>query len=137
MNWSDVVTPPKPSVVRQFAGLCLVFAAGWAAWRAWNGQLGAGAAALALVGAAIGVVGLVRPAAIRPIYTGWMIAVFPIGWTVSQLLLGLMFYTVFAPVGLLFRMIGRDGLSLRRREARSYWTNKDTPTSVSDYFRQS
>ena len=36
-------------------------------------------------------VGATLPSANRPIYVGWMVLAFPIGWTVSQAMLGLMF----------------------------------------------
>ena len=61
----------------------------------------------------------------RPIYVGWMVLAFPIGWTVSQAMLALMFYGLFTPIGLLFRLIGRDPLQLSRRSGlETYWTPK-------------
>ena len=78
MQWSDVVAPPKTKTLRQFAGLCLVFASALAAWRGWHGALTERAALVAAAGVAVGLIGLFRPSAIRPIYTGWMMAVFPI-----------------------------------------------------------
>src|SRR5262245_4813191 len=48
-------------------------------------------AAMAVV-AVIGAVGLWRPQLVRPLYVGWMCAAFPIGWTVSHLLLAAIFY---------------------------------------------
>ncbi|HEY6356801.1 MAG TPA: hypothetical protein VIX35_01070, partial [Vicinamibacterales bacterium] len=83
MNWSDAVAPPKPKVLRQFAGLWLVFFVGIAAWRAWHGQTGVRTDVTGLAGVVVGVAGLAAPTAVRYIYTAWMIAAFPIGWTVS------------------------------------------------------
>ena len=37
---------------------------------------------------ATGVIGLFKPQLLRPLYVGWMIAVFPIGWMFSRLALG-------------------------------------------------
>ena len=65
-----------------------------------------------------------------------MIAAFPIGWTVSKIVLGAVFLLVFTPVALVFRLTGRDALQLRRGSGRSYWTGKPAP-SVESYFRQS
>ena len=39
-----------------------------------------------------------------------MVLAFPIGWTVSQVMLALMFFGLFTPIGLVFRLIGRDPL---------------------------
>ena len=54
----------------------------------------------------------------RLIYVGWMVLAFPIGWTVSQVMLALMFFGLFTPIGLVFRLIGRDPLQ-RTRPART------------------
>jgi hypothetical protein len=69
---------------------------------------------------------------LRPVYTGWMIVAFPIGWTVSKIALGLMFFLVFLPVGLVFRMTGRDVLHLKRRAGGSYWLAKPASRSSDD-----
>ena len=137
MHWSNITAAPPQKMLRQFAGLFLLFCVGLAGWRVWNGQTGVWASVLAFVGVGVGVCGLVRPSAVRWIYAGWMVAAFPIGWTISWLALAAMFYGVFAPVALVFRLMKRDALNLRRRNARSYWTAKTLPSSVASYFRQS
>jgi TRAP-type C4-dicarboxylate transport system permease small subunit len=138
MKWSEVVAPPPERLLRQFAGLFLVFFLGLAGWRAWHGQADGWAAALAALALVVGLVGLARPSAVRFIYTGWMIVAFPIGWTVSRVALALVFYGVFTPVAMVFRMMRRDELQLRRRNGRaSYWRPKPTAINVREYFRQS
>ncbi|HYN09270.1 MAG TPA: SxtJ family membrane protein [Vicinamibacterales bacterium] len=136
MQWSDVVARPSPKVLRQFAVLCLIVFGIMAAIGLWRGQGITIPVAIALAGIAVGLVGVVQPAAIRWIYSGWMIAVFPIGWTISRLMLAALFYLVFTPVALVFRLIRRDALHLRRQNARSHWTPKAGATSVDQYFRQ-
>ena len=49
------------------------------------------------------------------IYVGWMILAFPIGWTISQVILVVMFFGLFTPIGLIFRLLGRDPLHRARR----------------------
>jgi len=138
VQWSDVIKPPPQKMLRQFAGLFLVFFLGLAGWRVWGGHADGWAAALAVLAIGVGVLGLVRPSAVRFIYTGWMIVAFPIGWTISCVALGLVFYAVITPVALLFRVIRRDELRLRRAEGRaSFWKPKPSPDSVREYFRQS
>jgi hypothetical protein len=137
MQWSDVVAPPPTKMLRQFAGLFLVVFLGLAAWRVWQGHADTWAAVLAGSALLVGVVGLAWPPAIRYLYTGWMIVAFPIGWTISHLVLALMFYGLFAPVAAVFRLIGRDELRLRRkRSPDSYWTPKPGAARARDYFRQ-
>jgi len=136
MNWSDVTKPPSNRMLRQFAGLWIVFFGGFALWRAWHGQTGASTVGLGAAALIVGVAGLIMPAVVRPIYTGWMIAAFPIGWTVSKITLGGVFYLVFTPVGVVFRLMGRDPLARRRRQQASYWTAKPVTKSGEEYFRQ-
>jgi len=136
MQWSDVTKSASPRMLRQFAGLLIVFAGGILIWRAVAGQLGPWTIGLAALGILVGAIGLVWPTAIRPVYTGWMIAAFPIGWTVSKITLGGVFYLVFTPVAAVFRLMGRDPLALRRRRDASYWLPKTSAKSGDEYLRQ-
>ena len=136
MQWSDVTAPPSRKMLRQFAGLWLVVFGGLAAWRAWQGQVDAWTQALAIGAFVVGGIGLIWPMAIRFVYTGWMIAAFPIGWTISRLVLAVTFYALFTPVAFIFRLMGRDALRLRRGDPRSYWLSQPRPETTDAYFRQ-
>jgi hypothetical protein len=124
-------------MLRQFAGLWLVFFGAVAAWQGFaKGRVGL-AVAFAAAAAAVGTLGLARPRMIRPIFVGWMVAAFPIGWVVSAVLLGLVYYGLFAPVGAAFRLSGRDAMGLRRRDdLLSYWTERPGDPPLRRYFRQ-
>jgi hypothetical protein len=137
MRWSDIPFSPEPRTLRQFAGLWLAFFGGLAAWQGlMRGRPGL-AAALAVLAVVVGGLGLMRPALVRPIFVGWMVLAFPIGWTVSLLLLGLVYYGLFLPIGLAFRLAGRDALALRPRPgATTYWAPHAAPADVRRYFRQ-
>ena len=138
MQWSEVVAPPPRKLLRQFAGLFLVFFLGIAGWRVWHGHADVWAAALATMATVVGVAGLVRPSAVRVIYTGWMIVAFPIGFIVSRVALAIVFYAIFTPVAVVFRMMRRDELQLRQPDdRRSYWQPKSIPEDVREYLRQS
>ena len=66
-----------------------------------------------------------------------MVAVFPIGWTMSKVIMAVIFYGVFTPVAVLFRLMGRDALHLRRQpNADTYWLPKPQAAGVGQYFRQ-
>ena len=66
-----------------------------------------------------------------------MVLAFPIGWTVSLVLLGLVYYGLFLPIGLVFRLVGRDALGLRSQpDATTYWTSRPEMADVRRYFRQ-
>jgi len=137
MNWSDLPLTPPPRTLRQFAGLCLAFFGTLAAWHGLMRDQTSLALALALLAVGLGTVGLVKPQAMRPVYVAWMLAVFPIGWLVSRLILVLLYYGLITPVGLLFRLAGRDLLRLQPRpDTPTYWVPKPEPAGAHSYFRQ-
>jgi hypothetical protein len=66
-----------------------------------------------------------------------MVTLSPIGWVMSHVILGIIYYLVLTPIGLLLRALGRD--PLRRRfetGARSYWIDRGEEPAVERYFRQ-
>jgi hypothetical protein len=129
---------PGDQRLRQFAALWLLLSSGLLVHSIWGlGDFRYLAVFAAVSAVLIGVIGLFKPQLLRPIYVGWMIAVFPIGWTVSRFVLAILFYGVFTPIGLLFRMIGRDALLLKLKpEADSYWIPKDSPGDAGRYLHQ-
>ncbi len=136
MQWSDIQFRPSARTLRQFAGLWLAFFGGLAAWQYFLRHQQGPAEMIALFAMAVGLPGLAWPGLIRPIYVGWMVLAFPIGWTVSQLLLALLYYGLFTPIGLFFRLIGRDPLHLHPPATATYWSPKATPADPRRYFKQ-
>ena len=53
---------------------------------------------------------LVLPAALRPVYKIWMKIGHVLGWINTRLILGLVFFVMFAPIALLFKIFGRDSM---------------------------
>ena len=136
MQWADISFSPRQRTLRQFAILWIVFFMGLAVWHgAWRGRTEVGLTLLALA-IAIGPLGLVRPRAIRPIYVGWMVLAFPIGWLVSSIVLAIVYYGVFTPIAMAFRLLRRDALGRRPRKTDTYWQPKPPVTDVRRYFRQ-
>jgi len=127
---------PEPRMLRWFAGLQMLFFAALA--YAWRDALGTtGIIVMLLVSAAVGVLGLLRPPLIRWVYVGWMVAVFPIGWTVSHLLLAVAYYGVLTPIGFLVRTLRGDPLERAADpQATTYWKPRSQVTDVERYFRQ-
>jgi hypothetical protein len=136
MQWSDVTAAPSPRTLRQFAALFLIVFVLVAGLRVWRGDTGTLTTAIAVTGVVIGLLGLVRPEAIRYVYTGWMIAAFPIGWTISRVIVTLLFYVVFTPFALVFRLIGRDALRRRRHTLTTYWLETNAAEPPESYYGQ-
>ena len=129
---------PSTKQLRQFAGIWLPAFCGLVGWSIgqktghWSGvEIGWVLAGLLSVG------GLILPALIRPIFVGLILLTFPIGWVVSHLLLGLIFYGVVTPIGLILRIIGHDPLQLKKPSGNSVWKTSVGKTDATRYLRQS
>lgn len=137
MTWADIQRNPSTKTLRQFAGVWLVFFLALAAYQGWYRNKPGWGLGLAVLAVVVGGPGLVFPRILRPIYVGWMMLVFPIGWTVSQIMLLLMFYGIITPIAFVLRLKGRDPLCRKRAPDRpSFWMPKETPADLRRYFRQ-
>lgn len=127
---------PTARVLRQFAAAWLVFFLLLAAnqiWRRGHTSAGCVLAAIAL----IGIVGLVKPSALRWLFLTASVVAFPIGWVVSLVMLAIMFYGVVTPVALFWRLRGRDLLQLReKKEQSSFWGRRDAQPAAERYLKQ-
>lgn len=132
INWN-----PSRKELRVFSLLLIVFGAIVAAvfYRRLESHT-PGVAAL-LVASAIGAIGLAAPTLIRPLYVVWMALAFPIGWTVSHLIMLAIYYMVLTPIGLAMRLCGRDPMQRRfDRGAQTYWLPRTSRNELKSYFRQ-
>ena len=90
-----------------------------------------------ITAAVVTVVYYAVPAVRRPIWIGWMVAAFPIGWAMSHMILAITWVLVVTPIGLVMRAIGRDPLHRKiDRDRSSYWTEHDPHGDPKRYFRQ-
>lgn len=127
---------PSARDLRIFASLWLVFLGGLGAFL-WRQEATVAAGWIGLAALAVFVPGMVAPRLVRVIYLGAVYATFPIGFVVSHLILGIVYYLVLTPIGLVLRLSGHDPLT-RRFEAgkTSYWKARGAPKSAHSYFRQ-
>ncbi len=95
------------------------------------------AATLGGLGLLSALLSLLAPAANRPLYVALTLIAFPIGFVLSYVILGGLFYLVITPVGLLLRLAGRDPMSRRFLPGEpSYWVDARPPRSKESYFKQ-
>jgi hypothetical protein len=84
-----------------------------------------------------GVMAVAAPMALKWLYVGLTVVSYPIGFVISYIVVGVMFFLVITPIAFLFRLIGRDGLHRKFEPAAStYWIKRHPPQSVKRYFRQ-
>jgi hypothetical protein len=144
MALMDIHWNPTHRQLRQFGWIALVALplAGWAVQHFTSPtELSAtGASVIAglfAVGVILAIVGTVAPHALQPVFVGAMIVTWPIGWVVREIMMVLIYYGLFMPTAIVFRLIGRDPLQRAiDRQAKSYWTPKKNPAHIEHYFRQ-
>ena len=54
---------------------------------------------------------LVLPGSLKPVYTAWMRVGMVLGYVNTRIILFLLYYVVFVPVGMVRRVIGRDSMA--------------------------
>jgi hypothetical protein len=134
----DVNFNPTRRDLRHFALIWLpIFAAGAGGLILYRGGAWTLPAVLWGVALAVAAAGLINPDLVRPLFVGWLAAAYPIGWTISHLVLALTFYVVVTPIGLLLRLLGRDPLARRRHGSPgSYWIPHQPSKDPASYFKQ-
>jgi hypothetical protein len=113
------------------AGVLLLLA-GWQYFR----HRPTACATLAAIGAALAIIGFFIPPLARAFHTAWMRFATLLGWVNSRILLGLMFYGVFAPYNLIGRIIRRDPLRRRGRAQDSYWIPRKATRQTREQFER-
>jgi hypothetical protein len=89
------------------------------------------------IGVVIFIISLISLKLTKYIYVGMSAATFPIGMCISFIVMAIFFYIVITPIGLIFRLFGRD--SMKRRfepEKESYWILHKQNENLRRYFRQ-
>lgn len=71
--------------------------------------------------------GLLAPATLAPVFYGWRIVGGVLGWINTRILLAVLFYLVFFPLGFFMRLSGWDPLRRRWREDRISYRIESKP----------
>jgi Saxitoxin biosynthesis operon protein SxtJ len=100
-------------------------------WRQQNPRLWALALAVALVLPA-----LVAPPILAPAYRAWMKLAEVLAWVNTRIVLGVVFYGVVTPIGLVMRLTGHDPMRRRFEQAGETYRVRCTPRPASHMTRQ-
>jgi len=129
---------PERKQLRQFAGIWFPAFCAFVGWIVGKKTGHWGGVELAwMVCGAVALAGFIFPPLIRPVFVGLILLTYPIGWVVSHLLLGAIFYLLFLPIGLVLRWTGHDPLQLRPPVGNSLWRTPVGKTDPASYLRQS
>ena len=141
-----VTLKPETRQLRQFGIGGLVVSLALAGLALWRGSLlgfdlgehaPVWAGSLAGAGALLGILGTVAPRLNLPFYVALTMITLPIGIVFSFVIMAVIFYLIITPMGLVFRVLGRDALcETLESERDSYWQPIAGEAPVERYFRQ-
>ena len=126
---------PSDRQLKQFGAVCVI-ALPLIVWL-WSRNTSAAAWA-AGIGAVLCVAGLVSPKLLKPVFIGLSVVTIPIGLVVGELAMLLIWFGLFLPMAVLFRILGRDALQRRSAgESETFWQKRHPPSDVGKYYQQS
>ncbi len=83
------------------------------------------------------VLAFVNPRWVKWPFIALSVVTWPIGFVISHVALAILYYLIFTPVALAFRLIGRDALNRKfDRQAASYWEAYNPDRGAARYLRQ-
>ena len=129
------VSPPQLPSDRRFGLLFVVvfaLAAAYAMHKGWA-KLFVGTFTAASIGFALAA--LFVPKVLRPLNFAWFKLGELMGKVVSPIVLGVIFYFLITPVGLIGRLFGRDELKLKRGNLDTYWISREPPGPPGESFK--
>ena len=89
------------------------------------------------VGLAVLLCGLTVPKVLHYPYKGWMRLSLILGFLMTHLILSLMYYFVFTPIGVVMRMFGKDFLHKQfDKNATTYWIKKEQKVYVKERYEK-
>ena len=141
INWE-----PDDRTLRQFGLIALVgfsFLAGiaWYEKLIFSFGLGEWRETVAYTFAGFGVVSAlfsaIAPRLNLPIFLGLTLLSYPIGFVLSYVIMGFLFFGLITPLGLFFRLVGKDPMYRTfDPEATTYWNDPRPNRGKESYFRQ-
>ena len=75
------------------------------------------------------ILGLLNSKILAPLNKIWFKFGIFLGKIISPLIMGIIFFLVVTPIGLIMRLLGKDVLNLRYNKSKSYWIEKNGPKS--------
>ena len=128
---------PGQRELRQFSRIYLpLFVIIFGALTWWRADSPTAALIVWIVGAIAAAGALASAEFARILFVGLQTITYPIGLVVSTVALAILFYLVFTPMGLVMRLMGRDPLRLRARNAASHWIPYQQNDDPNRAFRQ-
>ena len=138
MALMDINWHPDKNELRKFGDISLAMFLVFGLILAWQERVSAQTALIiATVGLVIYVISRTYVSGVKPIYLAAYGVTYPLGWVLSQVILGIIYYLIVTPIGIIFRLMGRDLLHRNYdRQAETYWVNHKPAGDMKRYFKQ-
>ena len=121
----------SPRDLRRFGFTVAIPLALLAALGTWRGHTVLpvlfGGLALTLAGFA-----LLAPKLLGPVHKVWMAGAHGLGEFNARVLLGLVYFLMMTPMGMIMRLVGRDPLDRRLKDRPSYWVERKRQPGLRD-----
>ncbi len=83
----------------------------------------------AYVGGGFALLGLIAPILLKPIYKIWMSFAVVMGFIMTRVILTILYFGMFTPMGLAAKLLGKDLLNQRwDKNAATYWEKRPATT---------
>jgi len=83
------------------------------------------------------VITIFKPTLLLPLNKLWMMFGLLLGKIISPIVIGIIFYLIFSPFGIIMRLYGRDELILKRSKSHSYWKiRKNNVIKPESFYKQ-
>ena len=91
-----------------------------------------------IISALFFILGIICASLLKPVYVFWMKLAYVLGWINTRVILVVIFYLVFTPMGIIMRVFGADLLDKRIDKSKaSYWKKKESAAfNPANYERQ-
>ena len=131
MKFNDVQLPSN-SKFGFFFTVIFLFASLYVFWKGYD------LVGLTLITVSIffSLVTVIKDELLLPLNKLWMRFGFLLGSIVSPIILGIFFFLIFTPIGLILRLFGRDELRLKLSTRKSFWKIRNYQDSDNESFKQ-
>ena len=90
-------------------------------WWLYRGKTGPVPSGCVVVGALLMLLGMTFPRVLYWPYRGWMALAGVLGWVMTRVVLGLVYFLMVTPIGAVKRLLGWDPLGRRAAPSDTYW----------------
>lgn len=73
---------------------------------------------------------------LKPLNKLWMKFGLILGKIINPIVMGIIYFFIFSPIGILMRLFGRDELGLRLKNKKTYWIKRNKELQTNSFKKQ-